>query len=50
MVIRCLKRYVADEVHRAITTDLGPQQLTDDRHESPLDIQRSFGSMAAPRS
>ena len=27
-IIRCLKRYIAIEVHRAITTDLGPNITT----------------------
>ena len=44
-IIRCLKRYVAIEVHRAITIDLGRTQPPD-RHKSPLDIHRSIGSPA----
>jgi transposase len=33
-VIRCLKRYVARQVHRAILTDLGPPQASD----APLEL------------
>jgi transposase len=33
-VIRCLKRYVARQVHRAILTDLGPPQAS----ETPLEL------------
>ena len=42
-VIRCLKRYVAIEVHRAITAT-SADRPPPNAHESPLDIHRSIGS------
>ncbi len=50
MIIRCLKRHLVREVYRAITTDLGLHTPSTDHHESLLDIQRSFGSIAPPNA
>jgi len=32
MIIRCLKRHLIREVHRAITTDLAPAQQLEQHH------------------
>ena len=35
-IIRCLKLYVAREVHRAILTDLAPQRPAENPHDRRL--------------